>query len=52
MQIIIIIPQVSDTSFHLKLDVTIHPVAVNGWVSYAHWISTWLAVASLSYHAL
>ena len=52
MHIIITIPQVSATSYHLKLDVTIHPVAVSGWVSYAHWMSTWLAVASFSFHAL
>ena len=52
MHIIITIPQVSATFFHLKLDVTIHPVAVSGWVSYAHWMSTWLAVISLSYLAL
>ena len=52
MHIIITIPQVSDTSFHLKLNVTIHPMAVSGLESYAHWMSTWLVVASLSYHAL
>jgi hypothetical protein len=27
-------------------------VAVSGLKSYAHWMSTWQAVASLSYHAL
>jgi hypothetical protein len=43
---------VSDTSFHLKLDVIIHQTAVSGLESYAHWMSTWKVVASLSYHAL
>jgi hypothetical protein len=43
---------VSDTSFHWKLDVTIHLMAVSGLESYAHWMSTWLAVTSLSCHAL
>ena len=44
--------QVRETSFHSMLSVTIHPVAMSGLVSYGHWKSTWLAVTSLSCHAL
>ena len=52
IHIFIIIPQVRDTSFHLKFTVTIHLVAVSGLESYTHWTSTWLAVTSHSCHAL
>jgi hypothetical protein len=44
--------QVREISFHSMLSVTIHLVAVSGLESYAHWMSIWQAVASLSYHAL
>jgi hypothetical protein len=44
--------QVREISFHSMLSVIIRLVAVSGLESYAHWMSTWQAVASLSYHAL
>ena len=43
--------QVRETSFHSKLCVTMHPVAVSGLESCAHLINTWLAVTSLFCHA-
>ena len=46
------ITQVREISFHSMLSVTIHLVAVSGLESYGHWMNTWLAVTSLSCHAL
>ena len=40
-----IISQVNETFSHLKFYVIIHPMAVSGLESYAHWMNTWLAVA-------
>ena len=48
----IIIPQVNEISFHSKLCVITHLTAEIGMESYAHWMSTWQAVTSLSCHAL